>query len=281
MDWLDYREKLGIGFNDKEKVSFFFTKIFNILNSDTSDQIRTQIDNNEFFDFCNMTGTTMRKTALYGEGYKLTIHIIQEKSTSLENFLAYYVAFLNCQKDADHKKWTRKNYLTLVCNMLEESHLQYEILEDDAGFFIFPKGVAEFDAALISSPLQWLSSYPKAEKAWSKALREYSDCTSEKASDIADLFRKALETFFKEFFGNDQTLEKNKIEYGRYLKCQGVPAEISNNLEALHQAYTHFMNSYAKHHDKTEINVLEYLMYQTGNIIRLLITLKSASEKAE
>lgn len=32
----------------------------------------------------------------------------------------------------------------------------------------------------------------------------------------------------------------------------------------------------AKHHDKTELNVLEYLMYQTGNIIRLLITLKQA-----
>ena len=28
--------------------------------------------------------------------------------------------------------------------------------------------------------------------------------------------------------------------------------------------------------DKTELNVLEYLMYQTGNIIRLLITLKQA-----
>ena len=36
------------------------------------------------------------------------------------------------------------------------------------------------------------------------------------------------------------------------------------------------MNGYAKHHDKTELNVLEYLMYQTGNIISLLITLKQA-----
>ena len=34
------------------------------------------------------------------------------------------------------------------------------------------------------------------------------------------------------------------------------------------------MNNYAKHHNKTSRNVLEYIMYQTGNIIRLLITLK-------
>lgn len=33
------------------------------------------------------------------------------------------------------------------------------------------------------------------------------------------------------------------------------------------------MNNYAKHHNKTSKNVLEYIMYQTGNIIRLLITL--------
>jgi hypothetical protein len=34
------------------------------------------------------------------------------------------------------------------------------------------------------------------------------------------------------------------------------------------------MNSYAKHHDKAGENALEYIMYETGNIIRLLINLK-------
>ena len=31
MDFLDYREKLGIGFCDNEKYKFFLVKIFNIL----------------------------------------------------------------------------------------------------------------------------------------------------------------------------------------------------------------------------------------------------------
>ena len=30
MDWLDYREKLGIGFNDEEKVNYFYRKMFNV-----------------------------------------------------------------------------------------------------------------------------------------------------------------------------------------------------------------------------------------------------------
>lgn len=67
-----------------------------------------------------------------------------------------------------------------------------------------------------------------------------------------------------------------KSIYGNYLFKAGIPKEIASNFETLLQTYCNFMNSYAKHHDKTELNVLEYLMYQTGNIIRLLITLKQA-----
>ena len=67
-----------------------------------------------------------------------------------------------------------------------------------------------------------------------------------------------------------------KSIYGNYLFKAGIPKEIASNFETLLQTYRNFMNGYAKHHDKTELNVLEYLMYQTGNIIRLLITLKQA-----
>lgn len=73
-----------------------------------------------------------------------------------------------------------------------------------------------------------------------------------------------------------KALERNKSIYGNYLSKAGVPKEIASNFETLLQTYCSFMNGYAKHHDKTELNVLEYLMYQTGNIIRLLITLKQA-----
>jgi len=31
MDWIDYRERLGIGFSDQDKASYFMVKIFNIL----------------------------------------------------------------------------------------------------------------------------------------------------------------------------------------------------------------------------------------------------------
>ena len=105
-------------------------------------------------------------------------------------------------------------------------------------------------------------------------MKDYANLTDDNASDVADKFRKALERFLQEFFGKTKSLENLKSEYGAYLKARGVPSEISNNFETLQKSYTDFMNNYAKHHNKTSRNVLEYIMYQTGNIIRLLITLK-------
>lgn len=278
MDWVDYREKLGVGFSDEGKVKYFLVKMFNFLDF-CGDSVRSQIDENEYYYFCNMTGTPMQQDALYGDGYAFIIKVLHNKSTSLKEFLAYYIAFLNCQNDAKHKKFTKEHYKNLVCNMLDESHIPFELLSDKGNYFIFPKGAEEMDTALVSQPLSWLSAYPKSHTAFVKALKQYSEATAETASDVADLFRKALETFFHEFFNCNKALENCKGLYGGYLKSRNVPAEVANNLETLQQAYTNFMNGYAKHHDKSSLNVLEYVMYQTGNIIRLLITLKQAEEK--
>ena len=140
---------------------------------------------------------------------------------------------------------------------------------------IFPKGAKELDDALVSNVLTWLEDYPLSHKAFVKALKEYSKEDEEKVSDVADLFRKALETFFQEFFKSSKSLENIKSEYGSYMKNKGVPTELRNNFETLLQSYTNFMNGYAKHHDKTSKDVLEYIMYQTGSLIRFIITLNN------
>lgn len=276
MDWLDYREKLGIGFDDAQKVKYFRTNLFNFLQTDT-EHVANQITEYEFFKFCNITGTDFHKNHSYNLDYPYNriVDIIKNDCKTLEELLAYYVAFLNCQEDTEYKQYKKDDYLLIIVNLLAESHMHYEIITDKDGVFIFPKGVKEFDDALVSQPLRWLSAYPKTEKAWAKALREYSDQNDKNASDIADLFRKALETFFQEFFQCNSTLENMKSVYGKYMKDNGVPKEISGNLETVQHAYTNYMNNYAKHHDATSDKLLEYLMYETGNIIRLLITIKN------
>ena len=280
MDWIDYREKLGIGFSDERKVDYFVTKIFNFLNSLSEDYRSGCITSKEYLEYCNMVGVSARLNILEDcyskERFRDVLSVLHRYENHLPSFLAHYMALVNVTDESRYGNWKAKQFIGLLKQMLEESKIPFEIIEDADGCFFFPKGVAEMDAALVSQPLSWLSTYPKAHTAYVKALKEYSEATPDNASDIADKFRKTLETFFQEFFACDKSLENCKGLYGSYLKSQNVPPEITANFETLLQTYTNFMNGYAKHHDKTGLNVLEYIMYQTGNIIRLLITLKQA-----
>lgn len=272
MKYLDYRKKLGIGFSNNQLESFFLQRMKNHLEIIRSDATFDHLSNPRMvFDYCNITGADFEDM---DTSYCLD-SIIEDVIyvSDIREFLAKYSVLLCLMKQ--HQQAYR-HFGDMLRDNLTEAGIPYDLLEDDDGLFVFPKGAEEMDAALVSQPLSWLSEYPCAHKAYIKALKEYSEATPESASDIADKFRKTLETFFQEFFGCDKTLENCKGIYGNYLKSQNVPKEIAGNLETLLQSYTLFMNTYAKHHDKTSMNVLEYIMYQTGNIIRLLVTLKQS-----
>lgn len=269
MNWVDYREKLGIGFNDEQKFEMLQNKL---------DIFIARLDDytiSEYQKYACMIGEkSLSSYARDGLRYSFSY------AKSIKELISKYVAFHNTYSDnlvCTQKKITRAVVLEQIKVFLNNLNIPFEIIKDNDGIFIFPKGAQELDSALVSEPFQWLNQYPIAQKAYAKALRGYSKSNLDNASEVADNFRKALETFFQEFFNGNKTIENYKSEYGIYLKSNGIPAEISNNFETLLDSYTKFNNNYAKHHDKTTINVLEYIMYQTGNIIRLLITLKNSN----
>ena len=286
MDYIDYREKLGLAFNDKKKQQFFITRVFSYLTDNSSTEFSTKDEN----EFCYQVGIkTWREEQNPSfsnfnfsidepDGLTKLAYYLDKRKNEFRDFLSMLVFFLNIY--SGKKAWKEKLWKD-IRRMLEDSHIQYDLLEDDCKIFIFPKGARELDEALISQPLQWLSDYPKARIAFIKALELYADSSDFNASDVADCFRKALETFFQEFFSSDKSLENLKTEYGKFLKSKSVPSEISNNFEKILGLYTDFMNNYAKHHDRASENILEYIMYQTWNIIRLLISLKSGEDEIE
>ena len=285
MDFLDYREKLGIGFCDTEKFKYFVQKINNALSTIIDDYTSGCVDLSEFYSFCNLTGTlfdnSLTPEHYNRERYRYCISVLNRHTESLNDYLSYYIAFtnsINTKKYSD-KCWTRKDFATLLTNMCREAHIPIDLIIDNDEYFAFPKGVPQMDHALVSEPLEWLQDYPSAQTAWIKALKNYSETAEDNASDVADKFRKALEAFFQDFFKGNKSLENFKTDYGKYLKNQGIPKEISGNFETLLQTYTQFMNNYAKHRDATSDKLLEYIMYQTGNIIRLLITLRQEEQK--
>ena len=277
MDFIGYRKKLGIGFDNEELENLFSHRMWNLIDDDQ--YMKCQMSIREYYNYCMEIGYPVIHDIREYDVWNAIMQIFNANKSSVKEFLPYYIFFVNCQKDNEIKKFKKTQLINMIKNCLEISHIPYELVKDGNDYFIFPKGAKELDDALVSSVLIWLKEYPLSHKAFVKALKEYSKLSWDNASNVADLFRKALETFFKEFFESSKTLEHMKSEYGNYMESKGVPKELRNNFETLLQNYTNFMNGYAKHHDKTNKNILEYIMYQTGNLIRLLITLKDEDDE--
>jgi len=276
MDFIDYREKLGIGFCDNEKVKYFLTKAFNLLDGMNHDYMSNQISNSEYFVFCDSTGTPMEHGEIYNGGYNLILKTLHKHTSSLEDFLAFYMVFVNCQEDNPRKNWTKEKFKNVICRMLEDSHIPYDVFNDKDGYFIFPKGEKEFDSALVSQPLEWLSKYPNAHKTFCIALKQYSEGVY--IRDVADNLRKALEAFFQEFLGNTKNLETNKNEICKHLGTQDIDAGIIGLFQPLINAYKNINDRIAKHNDAVDARLLEFLLYQTGVLIRMVVTIDSGGK---
>lgn len=272
MDWIDYREKLGIGFNDQKKIDHFYNRIFNLLDI-IEPQMRGQISAGEYFFFCDMTGSPIETGPLYGGEYQRIIEILRRHTKDFFDFLSFYVAFMNCQNDEKHGEWTKAEFKNAVCSILSGSHIPYDLVEDEGDYFIFPKGAKELDDALVSEPLEWLKDYPLAHKTYVTALKQYSEGIY--IRDVADNLRKALEAFLQEFLGNTKNLETNKNEICKYLGRQGVDAGISGLFQPLINAYKNINDRVAKHNDAVDEKLLEFLLYQTGVLIRMVISVKN------
>ena len=275
MDLLDYREQLGIGFNDSEKQELFMTKI----------QIFLQAHNNYPFSrkqeiaFCYKIGEECysdNETVLNinwkksdPEGLQKAWTYFESKKGDFKNFLVTIVAFANAyNEDIDVKE----DIYSAIKQALTESHIPYEIVTDNDGLFFFPKGAAELDKALVSEPLHWLSDYPKAQSTYCRALKQYAD--GEHTRDVADNFRKALEEFLQEYLGNKKNLESNKNEICRDLGSKGIDAEFIGMMQPLLNTYKNINDKYAKHNDALDERLLEFVMYQTGVFIRMIISVK-------
>ena len=116
MDFIDYREKLGLGFNDNEKYNFFLTKIYNVLNGLSYEG--TNIDFDEYYTFCSETGSAMdphlSKPYCGQERFQHCLQIIGNHKKDIKEFLAYYVWFSNPIKDESVCVWKKDNFIDFL-----------------------------------------------------------------------------------------------------------------------------------------------------------------------
>ena len=162
MDFIDYREKLGIGFCDEEKFTYFLNRFFSKLEKPTKVPVSTGlIPPNDYRAFCDLVGVAMDYSILDAnhihdlKRYQCCLKVLREHSTNLFDFLSYAVSFVNSIGTRPKMTCTynRKHYAGILLAALNVAHIQYELLMDNDEYFIFPKGIPEFDDALVSQPL--------------------------------------------------------------------------------------------------------------------------------
>lgn len=268
MKYVDYREKLGLGFNDADKTKMLFNKIIEYLkkaNNDYSLQEWLFGRNDIEYLFCQEVG----ESTIHDDFYDIIISFQKEKC--ITGIISKFIVLVNLGTVEGSKA-----LIDLIKGYLESLNIPYELIEDEDGYFIFPKGAKELDDALVSEPLEWLSEYPKSRKTYMIALKQYSDGTY--IRDVADNLRKMLETFLQEFLGNTKNLESNKTEICKYLGGQNVDSGISGLFQPLINAYKNINDRIAKHNDAVDKNLLEFLLYQTGVLIRMVITVKNGGQ---
>ena len=271
MKWVDYREKLGIGFSDSSKTKLLANKIATFVESSS---LNSDYSSNDYYRFCLMVGHKYSFTLTPEKD--LSSLFLSSKLTT-PSLISYYVAFVNTQTEC--KIIHRRKLIIVLQEFLNDLGIANEVIWDDDGAFVFPKGAAELDDALVSQPLEWLSDYPKAHKTFAIALKQYSEGIY--IRDVADNLRKALEAFLQEFLENDKNLENNKNEICRYLGSQGVDAGISGLFQPLINAYKNINDRIAKHNDAVDAKLLEFLLYQTGLLIRMVLVVKQSNEDAK
>ncbi len=196
--------------------------------------------------------------------------------------LATYNFFI---QERNHKKfffgiealsWMEKTTGEARKKFLEEVKLNINITGIPVEFKItnneittYPAGAKLLDERLVNDNLDWLIEYPNVYKLFTLSLSRIG--VKGKEREVLDNLRLSLETLLKEILGNSKSLEKQKSELGGYLKTQGISTEISNLFWQVLDYYTKYQNNNVKHSDNVNPDEVEFLLYLTGTMMRLIL----------
>lgn len=270
MDILSYGKKIGIEFNNAEKMVKFKNLIYNQL--DNIHEVYLYSDPALEHDVCKNYFNIM---CIENNDYHYHEIKYLLKNIKDDNVFIYYASvFLSIYYIADKDKCNM--LLTLIKTIMNINAINYYIEQKDDMICIFPKGNTELDDKLLIEPLEWLSKYPEVRGLAIQSMQSYYNPNDERVSEIVDKFRKVLEQFFKAYFNTDKSLENVLKDgmYGNKLENAGVSKEIANLLSKIVDVYAKYNNEHAKHDIDAKRYDVEYIMYETFNIIRLLLQIQ-------
>ena len=133
------------------------------------------------------------------------------------------------------------------------------------------------DAGIIDCTLSGLEHYPKAAVHFEKALTVYLSGDTSQYRNLLDDLRFSFEQLLKSIFRNEKSLENQKTCLLSWLKKdKELHKQVVNLYGTLISNYARYQNDAVKHKEDFSIDEVEFMIYLTGNFMRLVIHLANS-----
>lgn len=153
--------------------------------------------------------------------------------------------------------------------IIDLTGIQVEIKKIKQDIILYPKGAKILDEKLVNDALDWLIEYPKIYEKYRLAISYIDNKGKERI--VLDNLRFSFEQLLREILNNKKSLENQKEELGKFIKSQIQSNEISNLFWKVYDFYLKYQNENVKHSDNINKNEVEFMLYQTGILIRFIL----------
>jgi len=272
MEYIEILKKHGLELCDGAKMTKYKISIKNTLGGLEANDVFVPYD--IVFRICQSTGTDLDDIPYFSEeeysasDFLLNLLDLGQNVSNIKDFIGFLALLSIVLQD---KHFSSTDYISMqkaAYEGLDKFCLPYYIQDG----VIIPKGEKLFDDGLVIDVIEWLSKYPKTHALYLEGIQQYFN----KNILVADTLRKSLEIFLQEFLSNSANLETNIPRIGEYLKNQSVENELRCMLTTLITHYKKYNDKKDKHHEASDPKLWEFLLYQTGLFIRMIITVKNA-----
>lgn len=176
----------------------------------------------------------------------------------------------SCYSSDDNSKqiW----FASDIATALKLSGVNAVMCDTASGYKFYPASERFLDEKLVIDVLNWLNKYDKAKDQFEKALQMI--LKGQNNRQVVDCLRLSLELFLKQYLNNSRSLENQHDILGKKLLEKNISVEVRNMFIKLLDYYEKYNNEHAKHDDSINEEELDFLIYLTGNFLRLLVKIK-------
>jgi hypothetical protein len=196
-----------------------------------------------------------------------------ETASSVYMLCLYSQAFMRSLKHMEEDE-SLNAYVIYFNAEAERSSVNAKIIEIENQYLIIPLAAEELDKILVEDVLKWLSDYPRAKNSFIEALKSF---TPEDITKCLDELRKAFEFLLMDIFENDNSLEQQyeKIKY--MLNTKEIDENIKQIFLQIYSYYKNYQNKKVKHGKSAQYSDIEFIIYQTGSMMRFILELNRQS----